>query len=100
VRALVHLAEHGRSGGRYFVANNAPVRVDEFAKTFARLATRPLRVCRVPAAASRFVLGSLWPEYPQADAVLSNIRLRAIGFRLEYPTLEDGIGQILRGVHE
>jgi nucleoside-diphosphate-sugar epimerase len=100
VRALVHLAEHGRSGGRYFVANNAPVRVDEFAKTFARLANRPLRVCRVPAAASRFVLGSLWPEYPQADAVLSNIRLRAIGFRLEYPTLEDGIGQILRGVHE
>jgi nucleoside-diphosphate-sugar epimerase len=100
VRALVHLVEHGKIGGRYFVANNAPVRAGEFAKTFARLARRPLRVCRLPAAASRFLAGSVCPEYPQTDAVLSNVRLRAVGFRLEYPTLEDGIGQILRASHE
>jgi nucleoside-diphosphate-sugar epimerase len=100
VRALVHLAEHGKTGGRYFVANSAPVRMNELAKTFARLAHRPLRVWRLPAAATRYVLGAAWPEYPQADAVLSNIRLRAIGFRLEYPALEDGIGQVLRAFHE
>jgi nucleoside-diphosphate-sugar epimerase len=100
VRALVHLAEHGKIGGRYFVANTNPVRMSEFAKTFARLANRPLRVWRLPAAATRFVVGPTWPEYPQADAVLSNIRLRAIGFRFEHPTLEDGIGQVLRALHE
>ena len=100
VRALVHLAEHGKIGGRYFVANSAPVRMSEFAKTFARLANRPLRVWRLPAAATRFVVGPAWPEYPQADAVLSNIRLRAIGFRFEHSTLEDGVGQVLRAVHE
>jgi nucleoside-diphosphate-sugar epimerase len=100
VRALVHLAEHGKTGGRYFVANSAPVRMSEFAKTFARLANRPLRVWRLPAAATRFLVGPAWPGYPQADAVLSNIRLRAIGFQLEYLTLEEGIGQVLRASHE
>jgi nucleoside-diphosphate-sugar epimerase len=99
-RALVHLAEHGKIGGRYFVANSIPVRTGEFAKTFARLANRPLRVWRLPAAATRFVIGSAWPEYPQADAVLSNIRLRAIGFRFEHPTLEHGVGQVLTALHE
>lgn len=100
VRALVHLAEQGHTGGRYFIANSAPVRMSEFAKTFARLANRPLRVWRLPAAATRFVVGPAWPEYPQADAVLSNIRLRAIGFRFEHPTLEDGVGHVLRAIHE
>jgi nucleoside-diphosphate-sugar epimerase len=99
VRALVHLAEHGKAGSQYY-ANNVPVRMSEFAKTFARLANRPLRVWRLPAAATRFVVGPAWAEYPQADAVLSNIRLRAIGFRLEYLTLEEGTEQILRALHE
>ena len=99
-RALLHLAEHGKTGGRYFVANSTPIRISEFANTFARLANRPLRVWRLPAAASRFVVGSAWAEYPQADAVLSNIRLRGIGFRFEHPTVEDGVGQVLRALHE
>jgi nucleoside-diphosphate-sugar epimerase len=80
VRALIHLADHGKPGGRYFVANDAPVRMCEFSTTFARLADRPLRIWRMPAAAARFVVGRAWPEYPETDAVLSNIRLRATGF--------------------
>ena len=43
-RALVHLAEHGEAGGRYFLVNSDPIRLHEFAGTFARLANRPLRV--------------------------------------------------------
>ena len=43
-RALVHLAEHGEPGGRYFLVNRDPIRLHEFAETFARLANRPLRV--------------------------------------------------------
>jgi nucleoside-diphosphate-sugar epimerase len=99
-RALVHLAEHGAAGNRYFVVNSDPVRMHEFAGTFAHLANRPLRVWRVPAMATRFAVGRLWPDYPQADAVFSNIRLRAIGFRFLYPTLERGLQQILGALHE
>jgi nucleoside-diphosphate-sugar epimerase len=99
-RAIVHVAAHGEIGGRYFLANSEPVRTGEFAKTFARLAHRPLRDWRLPAAAARFLVGPARAEYPQADAVLSNIRLRAIGFRFEFPTLEHGVGQVLRAFHE
>jgi len=99
-RALVHLAERGEAGGRYFVVNSDPIRMDEFAATFARLANRPLRVWRVPSVATRFAVGSLLPDYPQADAVFSNVRLRGIGFRFLYPTLEQGLQQVLGALHE
>ncbi len=99
-RALVHLAEHGERGGRYFVVNSHPVRMHEFAGTFARLANRPLRVCRVPAVATRLVFGPVLADYLQADAVFSNIRLRGTGFRFRYPALEQGLQQVIGALHE
>lgn len=94
-RALVYLAEHGEAGGRYFVVDGEPILLDEFAETFARLASRPLRVWRVPAAAARFFVGAVLADEIQADAVFSNIRLRAIGFRFRYPTVEQGLRQVV-----
>jgi hypothetical protein len=99
-RALVHLAEHGEAGGRYFLVNNDPIRMHEFAETFARLANRPLRVWRLPAAATRLVVGPVLADYIQGDAVFSNIRLRGIGFRFRYSTLEQGLQQVLGTLHE
>ena len=94
-RALVHLAEHGDAGGRYFLVNSDPIRLHEFAGTFARLAHLPLRVWHVPGAATRLVFGPVLGNDIHADAVFSNIRLRGIGFRFDYPTLEQGVHQIL-----
>ena len=99
-RALVHLAEHGEAGGRYFLVNNDPIRLHEFAETFARLANRPLRVWRLPAAAAGSWSVRSWPTHVQADAVFSNIRLRGIGFRFRYPTLEQGLEQVLGALDE
>jgi hypothetical protein len=98
-RALVHLAEHGETSGRYFLVNNDPIRLREFAETFARLANRPLRVFRVPAIATRLVVGPVLTDYLQADGVFSNIRLRGIGFRFKHPTLEKGLQQVLAALH-
>jgi nucleoside-diphosphate-sugar epimerase len=84
-RALVHLAKHGEPGSRYFLVNDDPIQLHEFAQTFARLANRPLRVWRVPLA--RFGRGH--------NAVFSNIRLRSLGFRFLYPTIEHGLAQML-----
>jgi nucleoside-diphosphate-sugar epimerase len=97
--ALVHLAEHGETGGRYFLVNDDPIRMYEFAAMFARLANRPLRVWRLPSAAARLV-GPVLAGHLAADAVFSNIRLRGIGFRFRYPTLEQGLQQILGALHE
>jgi len=99
-RALVHLAERGETGGRYFVVNSAHVRVSDFAATFARLANLPLRVWRVPTAAIPLVAGSLLADALRSDAMFSNIRLRGIGFRFDYPTLEQGVQEVLGALHE
>jgi nucleoside-diphosphate-sugar epimerase len=93
--ALVHLAEQGESGGRYFLVNRDPIRLHEFAETFARCAGRPLRVFRMPAAAAGLVVGPVLADYLQSDAVFSNIRLRGTGFRFRYPTLDQGLQQIV-----
>jgi len=99
-RALVHLAEHGEVGGRYFLVNDDPILLHEFADTFARLANRPLRVRRLPAAAARLAVGTLLADVIRSDAVFSNIRLRGTGFRFRYPTLEQGLQQILGEINE
>jgi len=98
-RALVHLAEHGVRGGRYFLVNSDPIRTHELARTFARLANRPLRVWRVPQAAARLVFGAVLADHLQADALFSNIRLRGSGFHFQYPTLDQGLQQVLGDLH-
>jgi nucleoside-diphosphate-sugar epimerase len=99
-RALVHLAERGEPSGRYFLVNRDPIRLHAFAGAFARLANRPLRVLRVPAVAARLVVGPVLADHLQADAVFSNIRLRASGFRYLHPTLDDGLQQVLGALDE
>ena len=98
-RALMHLAEHGEAGRRYFLVNSDPIRMQEFAGMFARLANRPLRVWRVPAVVTRVVVGQVLADDLLADAVFSNIRLRGTGFRFEYPTVDLGLQQIIGARH-
>ena len=98
-RALVHLAEHGAIGRRYFVANSEPLRLDELAAAFARVANRPMRTWPLPS------ITRLLPHWRQApcgplDTVLSNLRLRRTGFEFQYPTVELGCRQILRTFHD
>ena len=97
-RALVHLAERGERGRRYFIANSESARIDDLARTFARVANRRLRIWRLPAAA-RVIAGQRRAVCAGPDTVLSNTRLRGTGFQFEYPTVEEGCRQILRALH-
>lgn len=99
-RALVHLAEHGENGGRYFLVDNEPVRMHRLAETFARHANRPLRTRRVPAIATRLVVGPILADCYQRDAAFSNIRLRGTGYRFRYPTIESGVQQVVAALEE
>ncbi len=99
-RALVHLAERGELGGRYFLVNSDQVRTRDFAETFARLANLPLRLWQVPSVMTHLVAGPVLADHIRGDAVLSNIRLRGMGFRFEYPTIEEGIQEVLGALHE
>jgi len=93
-RALLHLAQRGEPGSRYFVVNSDPIQVQEFAETFARVAARPLKVRRLPYAASRILGRRAVADRLEGDMVFSNIRLRGTGFRFTYPTLEEGLQQV------
>ena len=79
-----------RGGGRYFLVDNDPVRMHEFARTFARLANRPLRVGGCPRRRPDSWSVRCWRDVLLADAVFSNIRLRGIGFRFRYPDARTG----------
>ena len=98
-RALVHLAERGAIGRRYFVANSEPARLDELAATFARVANRPLRTWPFPGI-TRFLTDRHPMPCGPLDTVFSNLRLRRTGFEFEYPTVEQGCRQILRTFHD
>jgi nucleoside-diphosphate-sugar epimerase len=98
-RAIVHLAQHGRVGGRYFLANDQPARLDEIAAELARQLGRRLRVLTLPRALAPLLLGPLLAEYGERDAVLSNARLRALGFSFLYPTIADGAREVAGGLH-
>jgi nucleoside-diphosphate-sugar epimerase len=99
-RALMHLAEHGEVGSRYFVANTDPIRMSEFAEELARIAKRPLRRWLLPAAAAGLLAPRPLADQVDGNAVFSNIRLRGSGFRFRYPTVDQGIAQILGALHE
>jgi hypothetical protein len=71
-----------------------------FAGTFARLANRPLRFRRLPAVATRPVVGPVLADYPRESAVFSNIPLRGGGIRFRYPTLELGLQQVIGALYE
>jgi NAD dependent epimerase/dehydratase family enzyme len=84
----------------YFPVDSDPSRMRELARTLACLANLSLPVRRVPATATRLVVGPVLADRIPADAVFSNIRLRGIDFRFPYPTLEQGLRQVLGGLHE
>ena len=99
-RALIHLAERGDVGSRYFVADNEPVPMPEFARRFACVANRPLRLRRLPALAAGLLGDRRFAHHVRVNAAFSNIRLRGTGFRFRYPTLEYGIAQIVGALYE
>jgi nucleoside-diphosphate-sugar epimerase len=98
-RALVHLAEHGRVGGRYFVVNDEPTTFAAMMTGLAEVMQRPARTIRVPACAAPLLVGPFLAEYHRHDAVFSNARLRAHGFRFEFPTIAEGLREVAGGCH-
>jgi len=52
----------------------------------------------LPSALARFVASPVLSEYLRRNAVYSNIRLRGTGFHFEYPTLEQGVRQVVESL--
>ena len=94
-RALVHLCAHGQPGENYFVVDDRPTQMRELPRLCARTLNVALRTRQVPVWLARLLLGPVVTDSLQSDTVLSNARLKALGFRLEHPTIDEGIPQVL-----
>lgn len=95
-RAIVHLLDKGEVGKRYFIVDDRPTMWSVFYETAARAANRPMRVRKVPVFLLRLLVGSVVTDSILSDAVLSNARLKSTGFALKFPTIDEGIPDIVR----
>ena len=99
-RALVHLAERGEVGGRYFLVNTDPVRM--------RRVRRNVRAAREPSVAPLAHAPGRKPAPRRSCSVRSResrrrvLEHQAARHRLpfQYPTLERGLQQVLGALHE
>jgi nucleoside-diphosphate-sugar epimerase len=95
-RALLHLLEHGEVGRRYFVVDDRPCENERLPRLAADRMKKPLHVRRVPPWLCRLLIGPVVTDSLLTNCVLSNQRLRDSGFACEFPTVEEGVADVVR----
>ncbi len=94
VRALVFLLEKKEASGPFNVVSPGIVRQKEFAKTLGRVLRRPA-VIPTPVSALRLVFGEV-AEVLVASCRAYPKRLLELGFKFEFPELEDALRDLLQ----
>jgi nucleoside-diphosphate-sugar epimerase len=94
-RATAFLLEKGEVGRRYFLVDNRPVEWSTFYDTAARAMGRQAKLRKIPVWLLRLLIGPVVTDSILSDAVLSNARLRALGFDLTFPTIDQGIPDVV-----
>jgi nucleoside-diphosphate-sugar epimerase len=95
-RAIVFLLSHGKIGERYFLVDDEPVQWSAFYEAAARAMGRKMKVRKVPVFLLRLLVGDVVTDSILSDGVLSNARLKALGFELDFPTIEEGFADVAR----
>lgn len=94
-RALVYLLEKGEVGRRYFVVDDKPVPWITFYGAAAKALGRDLTLRRMPAFLMWLLTGPIVTESILSDGVLSNARLKALGFEFLFPTIDEGVRDVV-----
>ncbi|HXX77754.1 MAG TPA: DUF1731 domain-containing protein, partial [Ktedonobacteraceae bacterium] len=95
-RALLFLLENGEVGNRFFIVDDRPVPGNRTVECSAQALGVPLRVRRLPEWLCRIALGPIITESLTCDVRLSNSKIRALGFTFDFPTIEEGIPDVVR----
>jgi nucleoside-diphosphate-sugar epimerase len=94
-RAISLLRERGEIGARYFIVDDRPGTMEELCRRTAGVLGVPYATRRIPVWLARLLLGPIVVDSMQSDAALSNARLRGLGFQPRFPTIDEGIPDIV-----
>ncbi len=94
-RAIAFLCERGEAGRRYFIVDDRPVPMSEIGRVAAKALGTQARVRKVPVFVARLILGPVVTDSQLSDGVFSNARIKRLGFAFEFPTIEEGIPQVI-----
>lgn len=94
-RAVAFLLEKGEVGRRYFVVDDRPVEWSVLYDTAARAMGKEAKLRKIPVWLLRLLVGPVVTDSILSDAVLSNARLRGLGFDFEFPTIDEGIPDVV-----
>lgn len=92
-RAILHVMEHGAIGERYIICDDRPPKYSEILAQSAQALNVPLKTRAIPLWLGRIIAGPVITDV--YDAHLSNARLRSTGFRFQFPTIEQGIPNVV-----
>lgn len=95
-RAVVHLLAHGAVGERYFLVDDRPVQWMVLYEAAARAMGKEPKMRKVPPFLLRLLVGPVVTDSVLGDAVLSNAKLKSLGFELRFPTIEEGFADVAR----
>lgn len=93
--AILHLLWHGEIGERYFLVDDRPSTNYELAQLSAQALGVPLQTLLVPPLLARLMIGPVITDSLQYENRLSNAKLRGTGFQFQFPTLEQGVPDIV-----
>ena len=93
--AVLHLATHGTPGRRYFVVDDRPSPWNELLALAAHALGRPLKLLPLPPFLYGLLVGPIIHESQGYDTVLTNARLRATGFTPRFPTIDQGVPDVV-----
>jgi hypothetical protein len=94
-RAILYLLVHGQIGERYFLVDDRPNTHYELASLTAKALKVPLRTLLVPRFLAQWIVGPVITESLQYENRLSNAKLHTTGFEFQFPTLEQGIPDVV-----
>lgn len=93
-RAVLHLMQNGEPHQRYIICDDRPPKYSEIVQKSAEALGVPLKTRPVPLWLARILAGPVVTD--AYDAYLSNARLRSTGFRFNFPTIEQGIPDVVK----
>jgi len=95
-RAILYLLDHGQVGQRYFLVDDRPSTNYLLAECTARALAVPLRTLLLPKFLVRLVIGPVIADALDYENRLSNAKLRSTGFQFDFPTIDEGIPDVVR----